>query len=147
MCGEDLRNREHTVTGDHTAAVDDREQHLSGSDEQRLLWALGGVNLSECGGGGLQQVIDNSHEGRILGREVARKVRHRYPSGSSDLVDIRRLIPAPDTETQGGIDQPVAAVPLPHGRTDTSKSPTHIKVTSDMSDGRWFPHGFLLANA
>src|ERR1700730_15589822 len=124
MCGEDLRNREHTVTGDHTAAIGDRDQHLGGGVEQRLLWAGGGVNMSECGGGGLQQVIDNSHEGRILGREVARKVRRRYLSGGSDLLDSRRLLPPPATETQGGTDQPVAAVPLPHEGTLANHRPT-----------------------
>jgi hypothetical protein len=61
----------------------------------------------------MQQVIENRHDHRILGSEMARKVRWRYIGGSSDLIDGRGVIPLARAELQSGIDQPLAAVLMP----------------------------------
>jgi hypothetical protein len=87
--------------------------HLDGSDQQRVLWADVCLDILECCDGGMQQVIENRHDHRILGSEMARKVRWRYIGGSSDLIDGRGVIPLGRAEIQSGIDQPLAAVLMP----------------------------------
>jgi hypothetical protein len=51
-----------------------------------VLWVDVGLNVAECCGGGLQQIIDNRHDGRILSREVAFKVSWRYVGRAGDLI-------------------------------------------------------------
>src|SRR6476620_1070400 len=131
MRGDDLGHCEHPVLCDHAAAVGDRGQHLGSSEEQRLLWTGCRLDMSERGGGGLHQVIDNGHDGRVLGSKVTRKVRRRYVGGGGNLLDSRGFIPAPDTETQGGIDKPFAAILLRrHGGTVANFWTAYVRLAA-----------------
>jgi hypothetical protein len=118
------RHRDQTFTCDHATAVDDRPYRLGGGGEQRLFWTGFRLNIFECGGGCVQEVIDNGHNGRVRCREVPRKVSGRYVRGGRDLLDSRGLMPAPDTDVQGGIDKPLAAALRRHGVNLASYLPT-----------------------
>jgi hypothetical protein len=76
---------------------------------------------------GLQQVIDNRHDGRILSRELAFKVSWRYVGGSGDLIHGGGVVPLAHAEIQGGIDQALAAVVIPIAGHSRSLSPNLLK--------------------